>query len=151
MMVVVDASVWVSRLVPDDVNHIVSKQWLEQYSVGDGRLLAPGLLLVEVAAAVSRRTGKINLARAAARRIQRLPELKLVAMDNHLISQATEIAADFGLRGADAIYVAVARHLKVPLVTWDRDQKDRSEKVIAVYTPDSLLKSDEMNDEAQAR
>jgi predicted nucleic acid-binding protein len=29
-MVVVDASVWVSRLVPQDAHHEASKRWLEE-------------------------------------------------------------------------------------------------------------------------
>ncbi len=30
-MIVVDASVWVSRLVPQDVHHELTRQWLERY------------------------------------------------------------------------------------------------------------------------
>lgn len=35
-MKVVDASVWVSRLVPQDVHHSISRRWLEQYAAAEG-------------------------------------------------------------------------------------------------------------------
>jgi len=45
------------------------------------------------------------------------------------------LAADLSLRGADALYVALSYHLKVPLVTWDRQQRERAGERVAVHTP----------------
>ena len=63
--VVVDASVWVSSLQHQDVNHAASRLWMEKYITQGGLLLAPTVLLIEVAAAISRRTGESTLAREA--------------------------------------------------------------------------------------
>jgi predicted nucleic acid-binding protein len=52
--VVVDASVWVSWLQPFDANHDASRFWVERYIAEGGLLVAPALVLVEVAAAISR-------------------------------------------------------------------------------------------------
>ena len=49
--------------------------------------------------------------------------------------QAAQVAVDLHLRGADAVYVATAQRLSVPLVTWDREQLDRSSVVIEAYEP----------------
>ncbi len=46
-MIVVDSSVWVATLVPDDVNHVPSLQWLEVYTLGGGIVVAPALLFPE--------------------------------------------------------------------------------------------------------
>ena len=35
--VVVDASVWVSRLIPADTHHVVSRVWLEQRALAESR------------------------------------------------------------------------------------------------------------------
>lgn len=35
----------------------------------------------------------------------------------------------------DAIYVAVAQHLAIPLVTWDKEQLERSAEVVKTLTP----------------
>ena len=56
-MLVVDASVWVSRFLPADETHQESRRWLERYFRSGGQLVEPVLLLVELSAAISRRTG----------------------------------------------------------------------------------------------
>jgi hypothetical protein len=49
---VVDASVVVSNLVPHDVHHAASRAWLTRH-IGDGGLVvAPALLLPEIAGAI---------------------------------------------------------------------------------------------------
>jgi predicted nucleic acid-binding protein len=55
--VVVDASVWVSRFISWDINHNASQLWIQRYASSGGLLIAPALLLIEVAAAISRRIG----------------------------------------------------------------------------------------------
>ena len=135
-MIVVDASVMVSTLHPPDVNYHVSRAWLRQYLRAGGELVAPILLLSEVAGAITRRTGNPALGRQAARRLWQLPELHRVPIDELLGVQATELAADLGLRGADAIYVALAAQLQIPLVTWDRQQRERGGQRVDARTPD---------------
>jgi predicted nucleic acid-binding protein len=132
---VVDASVWVSRLVPHDVNHATSRGWLQARLAGDDLLVAPVLLLVEVAGAVSRRTRRPSLAKRAIEVMMRLPGLRLVPVDSRLGRAAAQLAADLGLRGADAIYVATAHQLGITLVTWDVDQCERAGRLIVVQTP----------------
>ena len=63
-MTVVDASVWVSRLVPQDIHHAASQRWLEEQAAG-GDL---------VAGAISRRTGRGELAHQAVQVLLRLAE-----------------------------------------------------------------------------
>jgi len=62
---VVDASVWVSRLVPQDVHHFASRRYLEERAAAGDPLVAPALLLAEVAGAIARRTGAPELGRRA--------------------------------------------------------------------------------------
>lgn len=136
-MIVVDASVWVSRLVPQDVHHVSSRQWFEQYTAGGDRLVVPILLLAEVAGAIARRTGQPDLAHRAVNHLLRLRALRIVPVDRRLGRDAAQLAADLKLRGADATYVAIARRLNIPLITWDEDQQARAEQTITVYTPDT--------------
>jgi predicted nucleic acid-binding protein len=136
-MRVVDASVWVGRLVPQDVHYEASRRWLEAYAAQGGRLISPILLLAEVAGAIARRTGDAELAERAVEQVLRVPRLGLVPTDPRLGRMAAQVAADLGLKGADAVYVALAHHLKAPLVTWDRQQCEKAGPRIAVYTPDT--------------
>src|SRR6266851_8984206 len=122
---VVDASVVVSRLVPHDVHHEASRRWLTQHIAGGGLLIAPTLLLAEVAGAVARRTGKPRLAQRAVAAVLRLPALRLLPVDEILARAAANLAGQFRVRGADAIYIAAAAALRVPLATWDLEQRER--------------------------
>ncbi len=132
--IVVDASVWVSRLVTQDVFHRTVKAWMEKQRAEGVILLSPALLLPEAAGAISRRTGDARLARNAIDSLRRLPRLRLVEMDQSLVQDAARLAADLGLRGADSFYVAVAARLNLALVTLDEDQKSRAAVVINVHS-----------------
>jgi predicted nucleic acid-binding protein len=56
-------------------------------------------------------------------------------MDASLMQEATSIAANLGLRGADAIYVATAKLLNLPLLTWDQEQLTKPAGIIMTIQP----------------
>ena len=56
-------------------------------------------------------------------------------LDSVLVRSAVDIASDLQLRAGDATYVAVAYKLKIPLVSWDKEQLQRGGNLIATYTP----------------
>ena len=138
--VVVDASLWVARLVAGDTFHQVSRDWLEKQRMGGVQFLAPSLLLVEVAGAIARRTGEADLAKSAVSALDDLDGLRLVEMEADLVRRAAGLAANQGLRGADAIYVAVAERLAVPLATLDLDQQSRAANVVEIQDVEIALK-----------
>jgi len=128
--VVVDASVWVASLVPQDAFYATSQEWLKVNHARGVEFLAPALLLTEVAGVISRRRGDPILAYKTVKTLQELPGLTLLEMSYTLVQRATELAADLGLRGADVYYVAAAAFLHVPLATLDQDQRVRAEQVV---------------------
>lgn len=80
-MFVVDASVWVSRFLPDDDFHKVSKAWLDKMIEEGIVLAAPALLIPEVAGAIARRTGSARAGIPAARLLEDLPNGKIMPID----------------------------------------------------------------------
>lgn len=56
MNCVVDANILVSYLHSDDLYHNASRSWIHGQAYGGQLMVAPILLLVEVGAAVARRT-----------------------------------------------------------------------------------------------
>ncbi|MBC8508809.1 MAG: type II toxin-antitoxin system VapC family toxin [Chloroflexi bacterium] len=131
--VVVDASVWVSRLIEEDVFHNLCRGWLDGQRLQGVQFVAPALLLVEVAAAISRRTGDTDLARRAADALKRLPDLRLVEMGNDVVQTAVVAGAELGVRGADAFYIAIAQQLGLPLATLASDQRHRAGRVVETW------------------
>ena len=100
---------------------------------------APLLVLAEVAGAVARRTGVSELGARAVSQMQRLPNARLVPVDTELAQLGAQLAAELRLRGADALYVALARRLSIPLVTWDQEQRERGRPLVAVLNPQDIL------------
>lgn len=132
MFVVVDASVWVSRLVENDEFHIPVKGWMNAQREQGATFVSPSLLLAEVGGVISRVTGKPEHGLNAIQKIENLPDVRIVDMDKALMDDASRIAAQYGVRGADSIYIAVASTLKIPLVTFDIDQREKASKLVDV-------------------
>ncbi len=134
-MTVVDATVWVSAIIPQDIHHEASAAWLRDQAAEDATLIVPALALAEVAGAVARRTGAPELGRRAAEELKSVPGSRIVGLDVDIGTEAARIAASRQLRGADAVYVAVARALNVPLVTWDQEVQDRASGLVHAVHP----------------
>jgi predicted nucleic acid-binding protein len=130
--VVVDASVWVARLVSSDQFYQPTKDWMDNQRSSGVQFISPSLLLPEVGGAIARRTGDPTLGRRAVTRLERLPGLRLVEMDNELVREAARLSAKLGLRGADSLYVATAHRLRLPLFTFDVDQRERAQGQVKI-------------------
>ncbi len=137
VMVVVDASVWVSWLRPQDVNHNNSFSWIKSYRNTTGLMVAPLLLLVEVTSAVARQTKDASLTKEIITNLIEVSTMRLMPMDFALIRTAINVANDLQLRAGDATYVAVAYQLSIPLISWDKEQLRKASKIVQTYTPDT--------------
>jgi predicted nucleic acid-binding protein len=91
--------------------------------------------LVEVAAAIARRTQQVLLAEQAVQYLTTHRSLRLVTIDTLLINDAIDAAINFRLRAGDATYVALAQQLGIPLISWDNEQLQRAGAVLQTYTP----------------
>jgi predicted nucleic acid-binding protein len=132
---VVDASVLVSCLLPQDAHHAASRAWLGRQLASGASLVAPITLLAEVGGAIARRTEGAEQGQQAIGWLIHLPNLRLAAVDHSVGLLAAELATALRLRGADALYVAVAERLALPLVSWDREQQERAVGRVPVQTP----------------
>ncbi len=136
--VVVDASVWASWYMQQDSNHLASVQWMRRFILAGGSFVAPTFLLIEVAAAISRQMGPPSIAKQAVQFLQSMSEMRLIALDATAVQDAIDTAADIRLRAGDAVYVAVARQMRLPLVSWDQQQLQRASIMVLAYSPSNF-------------
>jgi predicted nucleic acid-binding protein len=61
--------------------------------------------------------------------------MSLVPLEQALVDESANTAADLGLRAGDAMYVALAKRLGLPLVTFDRDQLIKAARIISTVRP----------------
>jgi predicted nucleic acid-binding protein len=140
-MIVTDASIWVSALRYNDIHRQATLIWLNEYIATNHAISAPTLLMAEVSGAVARRTGRSRLGHEALKELRGFDFLRLIPIDQQLATVAAELAADYRLRGADAVYAALAYSLDVPLLTCDREQMTRVQDVVKAGTPGTLFGS----------
>jgi predicted nucleic acid-binding protein len=138
-MMIIDASVYVSRLQRQEVRHAESVQFLGEVMARGLVVFCPEILLPEVAAAVARGVDDAKLAQRVAMHLRTLPGHRFIAVDRVLAGLAVRLAAERRLRGCDAVYVALAQQEGARLVTWDRQQRERAEKTVETLTPVEML------------
>lgn len=139
MSYTIDASVFVAAARPVEKEHTVSLEFLEQVDQQQLPTICPTLLLTECAAAIARATDDESLAEQLVTLIEALPGIALVPLSRDLARRAVEIAIRYRLRGADAIYVAVAEQAGSSLVSWDQEMLERGRAVVTTVTPVKVL------------
>jgi predicted nucleic acid-binding protein len=121
--------------VLQDTNHIPARAWLQTFIGSGSQLAGPMILVVETAAALSRLTGAPTVAHNAIVYLHSFAPMSLVPMEQPLVDEAADTAANLGLRAADAMYLALAKRLGVPLVTFDQEQLVKAAGIISVVRP----------------
>jgi predicted nucleic acid-binding protein len=84
-------------------------------------------------------TGRLQAAIRTVSLVQRLPNVRLFLVDHYFAHISANLAAELRLRGADALYVALASRMGIPLVTWDSQQLQRGSVAANTVTPEELL------------
>ena len=125
-MMVVDASVWVAAFLMRDVHREEVLAFLHRLIERGEAASVPSLALAEIGGAIARRSNAVEPANRAVDFIRDQRWLEAVPIDGALADAAARLAIAHRLRGADAVYAALAATRGVPLVTLDREMIDRA-------------------------
>lgn len=138
-MYTLDASVWISAFEERELNSEASRQVLLHFAKHHTSIVQPNLVLVEVAAVISRVRNDHAVARVFATYLRQMTNVTLLPLDENLCDQAIIMATTYRLRGADAIYAAIAMQTGSILISLDNEHLTRLNSVIPVYTPASII------------
>src|SRR5947199_310793 len=133
-MLTIDASVWLNAESPAEPHHPDSRALLDRVAAAQTTIIVPSLLLVEVAGAISRTRQDPILARDYAIALAVLPFVRWVVLDEGLATRSAALAAEHGLRGADAVYAGVAIAHGCDLVSLDREHLTRLPAAVRTLT-----------------
>jgi len=137
----IDASVFLNAFNPTEEGHDTSREFLARLQREAIPIIAPTLVLPEVAGTISRGQGNADLGYQFASALARLPHLVLVSLDPQLAHAASQIAAQRGLRGSDAVYIAVAARFGSQLITLDKEQRSRTAEIVIGYSPSEAMRA----------
>lgn len=138
-MYTIDASVWVNAFDQREPGHLMSRQFLEALRDQALPIILPNLVLAEVAGAISRTRQAPVQAQAFAAALRQLPHVTIRLLDDICASHALTLAARHGLRGADAVYAAVAHEAGSTLITLDKEHLARLANLVTACTPSAAL------------
>jgi predicted nucleic acid-binding protein len=100
------------------------------------------LIVLDVCgAAIARPTGDSLLSGRLVNLIKHFPGMTQVPLDLPLAFHAAEIAIENRLRGADAVYVAVAEDFEAVLVSWDEEMLERCPESVLAMSPERWLEN----------
>jgi len=133
--VVIDASVWVAAADPSDALVGPSRAFLAAVVGRRLSVILPAIARLEIACALARRLRDAARGRALTEELLRGPLLKERPLDRALLERAVQEGTSSFLRGADALYAAVARLEVAELVSWDAGLVQRA----GARTPEAWL------------
>lgn len=135
LMLTIDANVFVSAASLTDMLHAASESFLRRVRQSGLRVRCPTLVLPEIASAIIRPTGDAAAAQVTLASVETFPKISFVILTGPRTQAAVQIALTCRLRGADAVYVAVAQEYGMTLITWDQELLARGAAAVTVMTP----------------
>jgi len=136
---VLDASVFVADARPSEPGHADANALLIALAGPELMLYIPNIAQTEIASALARALDDADLALETATMYRSWPGAQVEVVDETLGDLAARLAAEHRLRGCDAIYVALAQARDAVLVSFDREQLERSPADLVARTPGEVL------------
>ena len=130
--ITIDSSVLIAALREQEPKHKECKRLLEKVKNGEYIAIEPYIVLVEVTAAIKRRTGSSGLAERVKQDLCDINTIEFFEIVSTRAHQAAEIAKDIGVRGMDAIVIQIAKEFNAPLVSLDTEMLERSKSIIDI-------------------
>src|SRR3990172_7863027 len=117
MLLTLDSSVIIASLLEKEQHHTICKKLMEQISNTEHAAVMPYTVLVEVVAAIKRRTFSEKLAERIGEDLQNIGTIYFLNLSKYRANEAAQIANKTNLKGMDAIVVQIAKEYGAILVT----------------------------------
>ena len=131
----VDSSVIISSLLEQESRHKEASEIWHRVLSGKHFSVMPLSVLVEVVAAIRRRTGSEDLAREVKKALLDADAVSFIVLDEQAAEDAAEIAAKTAVRGMDALVIQVAKEFGTELISFDQEMMTKSAMVLPKAAP----------------
>lgn len=138
-MLTIDANVFIAASSPTEKAHADSDLFLSRIRQDKLFLYCPTLLLPEIVSGIIRPTSSVVVAQLTLIGVQNFPLMHWAKLTRARAEAAVQMAESCRLRGADAVYVAVAQEFGTTLVTWDAEVLARGTGAASVLSPTEWL------------
>lgn len=138
MRLVIDSNILVSALDPADKFHTECIPIFNSLLAFQTEAICPISVLAETVCALSRRISDDQISRSVYRSLAALPAINWLDVDSSVVKRACALGIKSKVRGGDALVLQVAFHYGIPLVTKDKELKNRAPRRIQVYDPSEV-------------
>ncbi|MGB8217911.1 MAG: type II toxin-antitoxin system VapC family toxin [Candidatus Methanoperedens sp.] len=140
-MYCIDASVFINAEIEGEESHEYSAKLMQNLRDKGITIIVPEIVLPEISSAISRGTDDPEKALKFIKELKQIPSIVFVPIDREVSDHASKLAAEYKLRGCDAIYVAVAFIFRAKLISLDKQQIERAVEYIEAATPQEEIKN----------
>jgi predicted nucleic acid-binding protein len=133
-----DSSVIVAALRKQEVHYEAARNLLEKIKDGNHIAIEPYIVLIEVVAAIKRRTGSTELAKRVKNDFLAIDTINFTDLESTRANDASEIAMNLGVRGMDAIVIQTAKEFNIPLITLDKEMIEKAKSFVDIRDVDDL-------------
>jgi len=133
-----DSSVIVAALRKQEVHYEDAKNLLEKVKDGEYIAIEPYIVLIEIVAAIKRRTGSTKLAKRVKNDFLAIDTINFTDLESTRANDASEIAMNLGVRGMDAIVIQTAKEFNIPLITLDKEIIEKAKSFVDIRAIDDL-------------
>ena len=137
-LVTLDSSVIVSALRKEEEHYLDCRNILEKVKDGFYIAVEPYTVLVEIAAAIKRRTGSQKLSARVIKDLLAIDTVHFLDLDSTRTKQAIEIAQRFGVRGMDAIVIQIAEEFSATLISLDIEMLKNIKSLVKIIEPGKI-------------
>ena len=138
MRLVIDSNIFISSLDPNDIFHNICYPIFDRILKFEIEALCPALILVETTCAIRRRTNNKEIAIAVYQNLAKLSAINWLDTTLDVAERASMLGAKIGIKGGDAIVLQVAEQYGIPLLTKDKEMKEKAPKGTFVFDPEDL-------------
>lgn len=128
--VTIDSSVIIASLLENEQRHKEALKIWHNVLTGKSMAVMPYSVLVEVVAAIKRRTGLEKLARSIKQELLSIETVSFVVLDDSAAAEAADLAIKTGVRGMDALVIQVAKEFGTELISFDNEMIKKAKKVL---------------------
>jgi predicted nucleic acid-binding protein len=133
-----DSSIIIAALRKQESKHSECRSLVERVKDGEFIALKPYTVLVEVVAAIRRRTRDKDLASRVRNDLQDIETLNFLEFTSIRAKSASAIAEEIGVRGMDAIVIQIANEFNIPLISLDADMIGRAKSLVKIELIENL-------------
>jgi predicted nucleic acid-binding protein len=124
-----DSSVIIASLLEKEPRHTEALEIWSTILSGNNVAIMPYSVLVEVVAAIKRRTGSESLAMEVKDELLNIETISFVILDDKSAVEAADLAAKTGVRGMDALLIQGAKEFGTELVSFDEEMMSKSKSI----------------------